>query len=142
MEELVDILNTEGDERHIERVIEVKRGENVELSTLMVLAAPHTKGDTLIKAVVYDGGRLKLKGMVKVSKGAVGADGFLRQKVLLVGKTAMAEATPELEIECNEVKASHAASIGRIDEEQMFYLMSRGFEKEDAVKLIIEAFLK
>ena len=78
---------------------------------------------------------------ILIEKDAVGAEAFLRFKVLLLGENARAEVDPELEILCNQVKASHAASVGQIDEEQLFYLMSRGLSKQDAVKLIVEAFL-
>ena len=83
-----------------------------------------------------------LKGKILIEKDAIGAEAFLRFKVLLLGENARAEVDPELEISCNQVKASHAASVGQIDEEQLFYLMSRGLNKKDAVKLIVKAFLE
>ena len=62
-------------------------------------------------------------------------------KLLMLDNKSSAVAEPELEIKNNEVKASHSASVGRIDEEQLFYLESRGVEKHDAEKLIIKGFL-
>lgn len=136
-----DVLDKKGQSKDIKKFLVVKSGENVEIETIMEFKAPQTQGNTLIKAVVMPGGRLNLKGIIKIDKGAELVEAFLRQAVLLIGENSMATAVPELEIESNEVKASHAAAIGRIDEEQLFYLMSRGLKREEAVKLIIKAFL-
>lgn len=136
-----DVLDKIGQSKDIKKFLVVKSGENVEIETVMEFKAPQTQGNTLIKAVVMPGGKLNLKGIIKIDKGAELVEAFLRQAVLLIGENSMATAVPELEIESNEVKASHAAAIGRIDEEQLFYLMSRGLNREEAVKLIIKAFL-
>lgn len=99
------------------------------------------EGETEVRAVVEDEGSLKLKGKILIQKDAIGANAFLRFKVLLLGKNARAEVDPELEILTNDVRASHAASVGQIDLEQLFYLMSRGINKKESIKLIVEAFL-
>ncbi|MFZ2153014.1 MAG: SufD family Fe-S cluster assembly protein [Microgenomates group bacterium] len=132
-------LNYEG--RDLKKTLVVKAGEVVNLTTVSNYIKPHQTGIVEVKAVVMANGFLNLKGIIKIEKGAELCEGFLSQKVLLVGKNARAVAVPELEIECNEVRASHAASVGRIDEEQLFYLMSRGLARPEAVKLIIKAFL-
>lgn len=127
--------------RSINKALIVKSGEEVNLTTVSIYKKPHQEGEVEIKAVVEGNGYLRLKGVIKINKGAVAANGFLRHAVLLVGDKARAESIPELEIECDDVKASHAASIGRIDEEQLFYLMSRGFSRDEAVELIVKAFM-
>jgi Fe-S cluster assembly protein SufD len=127
--------------RNLDKAIKVLPGEEVNLTTISVYNKPRQTGEVAVRAVVYENAYLKLKGIIRINKGAVLADGFLRQKVLLVGENSRAEAIPELEIECDDVRASHAASVGRIDEEQLFYLMSRGLSREEAVELIIKAFL-
>ncbi len=63
-------------------------------------------------------------------------------RVLLLDKKSSAVAEPKLEIENNEVKASHAASVGKIDDDQIFYLKSRGIDEEEAKSIIVEGFLK
>lgn len=136
-----DILDKVGQSKDIRKFLVVKSGQTIDVETVMEFKAPQTQGNTLIKAVVMPGGKLNLKGIIKIDKGAELVEAFLRQAVLLIGENSMATAVPELEIESNEVKASHAAAIGRIDEEQLFYLMSRGLKREEAVKLIIKAFL-
>jgi len=119
----------------------VKNGESVVWDEVMIFDKNNLEGETEVLAVVEDGGNIKLKGKILIQKDAVGANAFLRFKVLLLGETARAEVDPELEILTNDVKASHAASVGQVDSEQLFYLMSRGFDKQKAVKLIVEAFL-
>ena len=119
----------------------IKKGEEIIWDEVIRYNKHHLMGETEVKAVVEDGGKLKLKGKILIEKDAVGAEAFLRFKVLLLGKNASAEVDPELEILCNQVKASHSASVGRIDEEQLFYLTSRGLSKKEAVKLIVKAFL-
>lgn len=96
----------------------------------------------VMKAVVEEGGNLEMKGKIIIGKNIKNIDVFLEQRVLLIGAGARAVVIPELEIESDQVKVGHAASVGKIDQEQMFYLMSRGLNKEEAVELIVEAFLK
>jgi Fe-S cluster assembly scaffold protein SufB len=95
----------------------------------------------VMKAVVEEGGNLEMKGKIVIGKKVKDVDVFLEQRVLLVGEGARAVVVPDLEIESNQVKAGHAASVGKIDEEQLFYLTSRGLNKEEAVELLVEAFL-
>lgn len=119
----------------------VKKGEVKNLDQTWVYDKSEQKDEVLIKAVVESGGRLEAKGKIVVEKGVFGVDVFLRYKVLLLGKGAFATVDPILEIKSNDVKAGHAASIGRVDEDQIFYLMSRGLAREESVKLIVDAFL-
>jgi Fe-S cluster assembly scaffold protein SufB len=95
-----------------------------------------------VKGVVRGGARVKVKGLVKIAEGASQSDSFLSMKLLLLDDKSSAVAEPELEIENNEVKASHSASVGRIDEEQLYYLETRGINKLEAENLIIKGFLE
>lgn len=103
---------------------------------------PNTFGRIVIKGVAANGARVSIDGMVKIEKEARKTDSFLEMRILLLDKKSSAVAEPKLEIENNEVKASHAASVGKIDEDQLFYLASRGVEGEEAKRLIVEGFLK
>lgn len=127
--------------RNWKKALVVGKGESLELETMSIFSKPGQIGQVVIKAVVLAGGSLKLKGLIRIMKGAEASQAFLRMNVLLAGDGARAEAIPELEIETDDVRAAHAATVGRIDEEQLFYLMSRGLTRSKAVKLIIEAFL-
>jgi Fe-S cluster assembly protein SufB/Fe-S cluster assembly protein SufD len=128
-------------ENNLIKKILVKKGENVVWDEMMVYDKDNLEGEVEVRAVVEDNGVLKLKGMILIKENAAGANAFLRFKVLLLGKNARAEVDPGLEILTNDVKASHAASVGQVDEEQLFYLMSRGLSRKESVKMIVKAFL-
>ena len=125
----------------IEEKYLVKSGENKNLENVWMFEKSGETGEIIIKAVVEDGGSFEAKGMLKIAKGVKDINVFLRYKVLLLGEQSRATVVPQLEIESNEIKAGHAASIGRVDEEQVYYLMSRGMSRKKAVELIVEAFL-
>jgi Fe-S cluster assembly protein SufD len=76
-----------------------------------------------------------------IEKNAQQTKSFLRENVLLLSPNAKAEAIPNLEIEANDVKCSHAATISNISDEEVFYLMSRGISRKEAEELIVEGFL-
>ena len=79
-------------------------------------------------------------GLVSIRKGAKNTDTFFREDALLLSDTAKAEASPSLEIDENEVKAGHASTVGPVDEEQLFFLMSRGIIQKQARKLIVKGY--
>lgn len=83
-----------------------------------------------------------INGKIIVTKGALQTSSFLTENVLLASKQAIATAVPDLEIEADEVKCSHAATVGKINDDQLFYLTSRGISKRKAKQLIIKGFLK
>ena len=136
------ILNQPHDNQTFIKNILIKSGETLNLETVMEFTAPHTTGNTLIKAVVMPGGNLTLKGLIRINHQAVDAQAFLKHSVLLIGDDSKAISVPELEISNNQVQASHASAIGPVDQSQLFYLMSRGFSKSDALDLIIKSFLE
>ena len=101
-----------------------------------------TKGRVKIRGIVERGASVKVDGLVRIEKEADEADDVLDMKVLLLDDKAEAEVDPKMEILANNVKAAHEASVGRIDEEQLFYLQSRGLDRQEAEKLIIRGFLE
>lgn len=110
------------------------------VEVMMHHAAPNTKGDILIRGVFQDQSRGFISGLLRIDKKAQGVDSYFADDVLLFDQ-AMAIAEPRLEILANDVRASHGSTTGRVDEEQLFYLMSRGLKKEVAEKMIISGFL-
>ena len=101
----------------------------------------NTFGRVVLRGVAKNGARVQVEGMIKIDKEANGVDDFLEMKLLLLDAKSQAVAEPKLEIEANEVKASHAATVGKIDEEELFYLTSRGIGLAEAEKLIVGGFL-
>lgn len=103
---------------------------------------PNTFGRVVIKGVAANGARVTVDGMVKIEEGARKTDSFLEMRILLLDKKSWAVAEPKLEIENNDVRASHAATVGKVDDEQIFYLTSRGVDEGEAKMLIVSGFLK
>ncbi|MGM0513722.1 MAG: Fe-S cluster assembly protein SufD [Pseudomonadota bacterium] len=104
----------------------------------------HNKGycesRQLHKTVVSDRAKAVFNGMIKVAQHAIKTDGQMNNHNLLLGKVAEVDTKPQLEIYADDVKCSHGATVGRIDEEQLFYLQSRGIDKHAAQQVIIFAF--
>ncbi len=101
-----------------------------------------TRGKVLVKSIVKDSSKSLFKGMIKIRKNAQASESYLAGHAILLNKGAQAEAIPGLEIETNEVKATHSASVSQIDEEQIFYLMCRGLDRESAKREIINGFVE
>lgn len=101
-----------------------------------------TKGKVLVKSIVKDAAKSLFKGMIKIRKDAQASESYLAGHAILLNKGAQADAIPGLEIETNEVKATHSASVSQIDEEQIFYLMCKGLDRESAKREIINGFVE
>ncbi|MBV9279554.1 MAG: SufD family Fe-S cluster assembly protein, partial [Chloroflexi bacterium] len=102
--------------------------------------APHTTSDLLYKAALTDEARSIFSGRIRVEKGAQGTDAYQTNRSLLLSDKCAAFPSPNLEIEANEVRCSHGASVGKVDQDQLFYLMARGIDKDTATRMIVEGF--
>ncbi len=112
---------------------------NLQLDTTH--AAPNTRGRTEFRAVLGGRSILEFYGMIKIMKDAQNSNDFLQQDSLLLSADAKANAVPGLEIEANEVKASHGATAKPVDPEQKFYLMSRGLSEAQAEAMVVSGFI-
>ena len=102
-----------------------------------------TTSDLLSKGVLQERSRNFLKGLITIERSATGTDTFLGEFGLLLGKKARSVAIPALEIDQPMVRrAAHSSSVGPLDESQLFYLQSRGIDRETARKLIVLAYLE
>ena len=119
----------------------VSAGNNVDLSTTVIHKAPATSCDTVIRGVLFDGGVSSYVGKVIVERVAKGSTTLLETRVLIVGDGVHNHVEPVMQIETNDVIASHASTTGRVDENQLYYLQSRGLSREEAQTLLIGAFL-
>ncbi|MBI2122509.1 MAG: SufD family Fe-S cluster assembly protein [Candidatus Sungbacteria bacterium] len=117
-----------------------KEKNETAMNIVLVHEAPETYGRIMVKAALFDEAKFTLKGLLKIGENAKGADSYLSAKSLLMSPQARAEIHPHLEIKNNEVKASHGSSLGRLDENQLFYLQSRGLELESAQNMILAGF--
>src|SRR5437763_11670193 len=122
--ELVGVFFTDHDQRY-------------SINTLSNHAAIATNAETLVKGVLTDESRVEFEGMIRVQPKAQQTASFLSDHTLLLSDSCRAESIPSLEIGANEVSASHGATTGKIDEEQLFYLMVRGIPREEAERIIV-----
>ncbi|MFL2651882.1 MAG: Fe-S cluster assembly protein SufD [Anaerolineales bacterium] len=96
--------------------------------------------DLLFKGALRDESRSVWQGMINVEPGAQKTDGFQANRNLLLARNARADSIPGLEIQADDVRCTHAATISRLEEEHLFYLMSRGIEYEEARKVVVDGF--
>jgi Fe-S cluster assembly protein SufD len=108
--------------------------------TIQDHAAPQTTSDLLFKGAVRDTAKGVYSGLIRVRKEAPGTNAFQTNRNLVLSEGAGAESVPNLEIETNDVRCSHASAVGPIDEEQRYYLESRGVPPEVAERLIVLGF--
>ena len=102
--------------------------------------AKHTTSDLLYKGALINESRSVWQGMIYVAPGAIGTDGYQANRNLILGKKARADSIPGLEILADDVRCTHGATVGKIDEDELFYLLSRGIPEKDAQKLIVMGF--
>lgn len=102
--------------------------------------APHTTSDLLYKGGLKDSSRVVWKGMIRVEKDAQRTDAYQKNDDLILSDSARADSIPGLEIEANDVRCTHGATAGRVDEEMIFLCQARGIPRDTAVRLIVEGF--
>ncbi len=101
---------------------------------------PHTTSDLLFKGALGDRSRSVWQGMIYVAPGAQQADGYQMNRNLILSEDARADSIPGLEILADDVRCTHGATVGRLEDEPLFYLMTRGMERETAERLLIDGF--
>jgi Fe-S cluster assembly protein SufD len=99
-----------------------------------------TGADLMLKGAARDQARAVFQGMVKIERSGQQTNAYLKNDNLLLSNRARADSIPGLQIDANDVRASHGATVGRIDEEYIFYLQSRGIPRSTAVRMIVEGF--
>jgi Fe-S cluster assembly protein SufD len=104
--------------------------------------APNTTSDLLYKGALMDHSRSVWQGMIYVAPGALGTDGYQANRNLILSKDARADSIPGLEILADDVRCTHGATVGKIDESLLFYLLSRGIPQKEAEKLIVMGFFE
>jgi Fe-S cluster assembly protein SufD len=112
----------------------------LDFRTLQDHDAPNTRSDLLFKGAVEDTARSVYSGLVHLRPSAKKANASQTNRNLVLTEGASAESIPNLEIEANDVKCSHASTVGPIDDEQLYYLESRGIPPEEAERLIVLGF--
>lgn len=104
--------------------------------------APNCQSDLLYKGALQDKSRLVWRGMIKVDEGAQKTDGYQRNDNLMLSSDARADSIPGLEIEADDVRCTHGATAGRVDDEQIFYARCRGFTRNEAIRMVVAGFFQ
>ena len=116
--------------------------QHLDVSTAQEHVSPHTFSDLLYRTVLKDRAQAAWGGNIYVYPSANHTDAYQKNDNLLLSERAHADTLPGLEIQAHEVRCTHGATAGKIDAEQIFYLMSRGLSYTEAEKLIVEGFFE
>jgi Fe-S cluster assembly protein SufD len=108
--------------------------------TLQDHVAPHTTSDLLYKGALADSSQALYYGTIHIRPGAFRSDAYQANRNLALSPNARALPNPQLEIENNDVRCTHGATVGQIDANHLFYLQSRGIPKDEAKGLIVFGF--
>lgn len=114
--------------------------QHFDLHTLQEHRAPHTLSDLLYKNAVKDRARSVFSGMIRVHQGAQKTNAFQANRNLILSEGAKADSIPNLEIMANDLRCTHGSATSRLNEEHLFYLMSRGLTRAQAVRMVVEGF--
>jgi Fe-S cluster assembly protein SufB len=117
-------------------------GQHQDAGGKIVHAAPNTTSNIFAKSISKDGGRSSYRGLLEVAKGAHGSKSTVVCDALLLDETSRSDTYPTIRIGSDDVDVGHEASVSKIGEEQLFYLMSRGIPEEEAAKLIVNGFIE
>jgi len=118
------------------------RGQVLDAGGKVVHMAPNTTSTVTSKSISKDGGRASYRGLLKVHDGAKGAKSNVRCDALLLDERSRTDTYPYIEIDEDNVEIGHEATVSKIGEEQLFYLMSRGISENDAIMMIVNGFIE
>lgn len=135
-------LTGEDAEAQVNGVMFTQGRQHLSYNTHQHHMAAHCHSDLLYKAALQDHSRTVWRGMIKVDRGAQRTDAYQRNDNLMLAATARADSIPGLEIEADDVRCTHGSTSGRVDEQQVFYAMTRGYTRQEAVRMIVEGFFQ
>lgn len=118
------------------------RGQTLDAGGKVVHGAPNTSSKIISKSISKNGGRASYRGLLKVAKGATGSKSTVVCDALLLDDHSRSDTYPYIEIDEQDVQVGHEASVSKVNEEQLFYLMSRGLGEEEAATMIVSGFIE
>ena len=116
--------------------------QHVAFDTLQDHVAGNCLSDLLYQGALLGKSRAVYEGTIRAWPGAQGTNAYQSNRNLLLSPKARVDSLPRLEIEANDLRCTHGATVSQVDEDMVFYLMSRGIPREDAVRLIVEGFFR
>jgi len=117
-------------------------GQHQDAGAKMVHAAPNTSSSIVSKSVARGGGRTSYRGLVQVQEGCHGSKSTVRCDALLVDDISRSDTYPYVDVRDDDVSLGHEASVSKVSEDQLFYLMSRGLSEEEAMAMIVRGFIE
>ena len=119
-----------------------KDSETFPFETISNHTVPNTNGYYTVRGAMFDKSQVNYRGQLNIRPKAQITDSYLAHHTLMLSEDAKVNTIPSLEIEADDVKAGHAATIGKVDEDMLFYLTSRGISKKEAEQLLIQGFIE
>ena len=123
-------------------VFMVREKEHIDFTTNVYHNVENTTNNILVDGILKDESSSVYRGLIRIEKEAQKTFSYLENHILKLGDKTLANSIPSLKIDANDVKASHGATVGQIDEEHLFYLMSRGLSRAEAEQLVVEGFFE
>ncbi|HVA02115.1 MAG TPA: Fe-S cluster assembly protein SufB, partial [Acidimicrobiales bacterium] len=117
-------------------------GQHQDAGAKMVHAAPETTSTIVSKSISKDGGLSTYRGLVRVEEGAKQAKSFVRCDALILDEESTSETKPYMEVEERDAQIGHEATVSKVGEDQLFYLMSRGLSESQAMSMIVNGFIE
>jgi Fe-S cluster assembly protein SufB len=117
-------------------------GQHQDAGAKMVHAAPHTSSSIISKSVARGGGRTSYRGLIQVNEGAHHSASVVKCDALLVDQVSRSDTYPYVDVREDEVSMAHEATVSKVSDDQLFYLMSRGMEEDEAMAMIVRGFVE
>ncbi|SDL02813.1 Fe-S cluster assembly protein SufB [Nonomuraea jiangxiensis] len=117
-------------------------GQHQDAGSKMVHLAPHTSSSVISKSVARGGGRTSYRGLVQIEEGAHGSASTVKCDALLVDQISRSDTYPYVDVREDDVKMGHEATVSKVSEDQLFYLMSRGLDEDEAMAMIVRGFVE
>jgi Fe-S cluster assembly protein SufB len=117
-------------------------GQHQDAGAKMVHAAPHTSSSIISKSVARGGGRTSYRGLVQVNEGAHHSASVVKCDALLVDQVSRSDTYPYVDVRDDDVAMAHEATVSKVSDDQLFYLMSRGMEEDEAMAMIVRGFVE
>jgi Fe-S cluster assembly protein SufB len=118
------------------------KGQHQDPGGKVIHAAPHTQSVVVSKSISKDGGRAGYRGLVKIYDGAKGSRSAVRCDALILDDRSRSDTYPTMEIDEEDVSITHEATVSKVSDEQLFYLMSRGVKEDEAMNMIVRGFVE
>jgi len=136
------IFNGQGSQCNNLGVFLGKGKEHIDFTTNAYHKTENTTNDILVDGILKDESTSVYRGLIRIERAAQKTNSYLANHILKIGEKTLANSIPSLKIDANDVKASHGATVGQINEEHLFYLMARGLSRAEAEKMIVEGFFE